>query len=213
MNITASNVGYDLVIPVVHEGARVLDLGCGHGDLLAELQRIKRVSGAGVEISEDGVSICVEKGLYCYQGDIDEGLSDYQDCSFDFVILNQTIQNTKRPEYVMKEIMRIGKKVIVTFPNFGHITNRCELLTRGIMPVNQLFPYEWFESPDIHKLSIRNFQEFCDRSGYLIEKTLHFSSTGSGRSRVKRTFPNLLAQYGFFLLTGNSPMNTMDYQI
>jgi methionine biosynthesis protein MetW len=198
-----TKIGYDLVISLVEEGSRVLDLGCGDGRLLHELEVKKNIKGAGVEISEDGVSKCVEKGLYCYQGDIDEGLSDYRDKSFDYVILNQTIQNTKRPEYVIKEIMRIGRIQIVTFPNFGHISIRLKLLTGGIMPVNSLFPYDWHESPDIHKLSIKNFEDFCTRCGYRIKKRYHFLISESGSSIMVKFLPNLIAQYGFFVLNGD----------
>ncbi len=197
-----ANIGYDLVMSLVAEGSRVLDLGCGDGTLLSDLQKTKGVKGAGVEISEEGVSKCVEKGLYCYQGDIDEGLSDYRDKSFDFVILNQTIQNTKKPQYVLREIIRIGGKIIVSFPNFGYILLRMELLWKGMMPVNPLFPYEWYESPDIHKLSINNFNDFCLKNSYEICDTFHFTISSGGRSKIIKFFPNLFAQYGFYVLEG-----------
>ncbi len=202
---TYTKIGYDLVVKLIPENSRVLDLGCGSGDLLVMLQKIKKVKGAGVEISEEGVSKCVEKGLYCYQGDIDEGLMDYRDNSFDYVILNQTIQSTKRPRYVLKEIMRIGKKSIISFPNFAYIYARYQLLFQGKIPKNILFPFEWYESPNIHQLSIKDFEEFCAENNYTILKKFHFNIHGSSDSKVVKIFPNLFAQYGFFLLNGEKP--------
>jgi methionine biosynthesis protein MetW len=158
------HVGYDLIIAVVPDGAKILDLGCGDGELLARLRKLKGASTYGVEISAEGVSRCVERGLYCYQGDIDEGLADYRDNSFDYVILNQTLQITKRPAYVLSEMMRISRNAIVSFPNFGHIKTRLQLLLDGTMPKNELLPYEWHETPNIHLLTIRDFQNFCAAS-------------------------------------------------
>ncbi len=200
------NTGHDLVVSLVPDNSKVLDLGCGDGVLLERLQDEKNVKGFGVEISESGVSKCVEKGLYCYQGDIDEGLSDYRDNSFDFVILNLTLQNTKKPRYVLKEAMRIGNKAVVSFPNFGYYKTRMNILIKGKVPRNELFPYEWYESPDIHMLSIDNFQEFCSKNSYLIECQYHFSVYGESESRVLKILPNLRAQYGFFVLADKPGM-------
>lgn len=193
-------IGYDLVIDEINEGAKVLDLGCGDGVLLDMLQKEKNIKGSGVEISEEGVTLCVEKGLYCYQGDIDEGLSDYGDNSFDYVLLNQTIQNTKRPDHVIEEVLRIGKKVIISFPNFAYIRNRLILLFRGEMPVHKLLPYEWYESPNIHLLTIRDFRKMAKSFGFKILKQAHFS-LGEDSKSVKSVFRNnLFAQYGFFVI-------------
>jgi methionine biosynthesis protein MetW len=193
-------IGYDLVAAEISTGSKVLDLGCGDGELLVKLQREKNIRGYGVEISEDGVSKCIEKGLYCYQGDIDEGLSDYRDDSFDYVIVNQTLQSTKKPEYVMKEIMRIGRNAIVTFPNFGYISVRLQFLLKGRMPRNVLLPYNWYETPDIHHLTIKDFIIYCIDRRYAIKKTRHFSVAMSGDSRVVALAPNIFAQFGFFIL-------------
>jgi len=193
-------VGYDLVLEEVPEHAKVLDLGCGDGSLLVMLQEKKRVKGFGVEISEQGVSLCVEKGLYCYQADIDDGLSDYKDDSFDYVILNQTIQNTKRPDYVINEVLRIGKKAIISFPNFAYISTRSYLMFRGTMPVNELLPYEWYESPNIHLLTISDMKKMSGDFSFKILSEKNFSSSKNGKSRIVKCFPNLLAQYGFFVI-------------
>jgi len=193
-------IGYDLVLKEIPERSKVLDLGCGDGVLLEMLQENKKVKGYGVEISEEGVSLCLEKGLYCYQADIDEGLTDYRKNSFDYVILNQTIQNTKRPDYVLKEVLRIGKRIIISFPNFGYIQTRLHLLFQGTMPVNDLLPYEWYNSPNIHLLTIKDMRKMSEEFDFKILKERHFSISPGHRSRIKKINPNLTAQYGFFVI-------------
>ncbi|HPS56636.1 MAG TPA: methionine biosynthesis protein MetW [Spirochaetota bacterium] len=193
-------IGYDLVVDAVNQGAKILDLGCGDGELLLQLQEEKKVKGFGVEISEEGVSLCMEKGLYCYQADIDEGLSDYKDDSFDFVILSQTIQNTKVPDYVLSEVLRIGKQVIVSFPNFGYYRNRIYLLFRGKMPVSKHLPYEWYESPNIHLMTIHDMRNMAGHVGFKIIKERNFSVRDGSSSKRKKFMPNFFAQYGFFII-------------
>lgn len=192
--------GYDLVIEEIPEKSKVLDLGCGDGVLLEMLQESKKVKGYGVEISEEGVSLCMEKGLYCYQADIDEGLTDYRKNSFDYVILNQTIQNTKRPDYVIKEVLRIGKKVIISFPNFGYIQTRLHLLFKGTMPVNDLLPYEWYSSPNIHLLTIKDMKNMAQEFDFKILRENHFTIGQNQKSKIRKLNPNLFAQYGFFVI-------------
>lgn len=200
-------IGYDLILHHIAPGSRVLDLGCGDGMLLERLQEERDVEGFGVEISSEGVSQCVEKGLYCYQGDIDDGLSDYRDNSFDYVILNQTLQSTKRPGLVIRETMRIARNAIISFPNFSHRSIRFHISLRGTMPVNKLLPYEWYNTPNIHLLTIKDFHSFCVQHGYPIRKEAHFSANGTWQSRRARFFPNLTAEYGFFILDG-TPFTT-----
>ena len=195
-------IGYDIINDEIPDGSRVLDLGCGDGTLLSDLEKLKNIDGSGIEISSEGVSICLEKGLYCCQGDIDHGLSDYRDNSFDYVILNQTLQDTKKPEFVIKEIMRICYNAIISFPNFGYIKNRLQLTFSGIMPKNRLLPYDWFVSPNIHPLSIKDFHAFCKSRNYPIKKRAHFSCTSHGKSCRVQFIPNLFAEYGFFILDG-----------
>lgn len=195
-------IAYDLIISEVPRNSKVLDLGCGNGELLDELNRVRQVIPYGVEISEDGVFHCVEKGFYCYQGDIDEGLADYRDNSFDYVILNQTLQITKRPAYVLQEMMRISKNAIISFPNFGYIRSRTELMVKGTMPKNVLLPYEWYETPNIHLLTIKDFHDFCREKRYPVKREHHFSMSLKGRIRHVGFFYNFLAQYGFFVLDG-----------
>ena len=142
----------------------------------------------------------MEKGLYCYQADIDEGLSDYKDDSFDFVLLSQTIQNTKGPDYVLKEVLRIGKQAIVTFPNFGYYKNRFYLLFRGKMPVSRHLPYEWYESPNIHLMTIHDMRNMSAHVGFDIIDEKNFSVRNDSSSKIKMLMPNFFAQYGFFVI-------------
>lgn len=194
-------VGYDRIMDLIEPGTRVLDLGCGSGVLLERLQKEKKVTGLGVEISETNVALCVDRGLYCYQGDVDDGLSDYRDNSFDYVILNQTIQSTKRPHFVIKESLRIGKKVIVSFPNFGHYSVRTQLFFTGTMPVNDFLPFQWYDSPNIHLVTINDFRTYCHKNQILIEEEWPFCMKKRCQSRKRTVFPNLLAQFGMFILS------------
>lgn len=197
------HIGYDLIIDEIPRYAKVLDLGCGDGELLVRLKKLKQANAFGVEISEDGVSQCVEKGLYCYQGDIDEGLSDYRDKSFDYVILNQTLQDTKRPDYVLQEILRISKNAIISFPNYGYYISRLQLLFLGKAPQSTLSPHPWYESRTFHNLTIRDFEEYCQQHNSPIRRTYHFNISKSGESIPVRWRPNLLARFGFFILSGD----------
>lgn len=199
---TNDSIGYDLIVNEIPSGARVLDLGCGNGDLLAILVEKKGIEPHGVEISQSGVSECVKKGLYVTQSDIDEGLSIYKDNSFDYVIINQTLQNTRYPEQVMKEIMRIGKNAIVSFPNFVFIQIRLQMMLRGHMPDTRVLPFSWYESPNIHLVSIKDFTRYCESRGYPVKKVMHFRQGEGEKPVVSRFFPNLFAEYGFFVLDG-----------
>jgi methionine biosynthesis protein MetW len=164
---------YDRVISLVEAGSRVLDLGCGNGELLLRLVREKSVRGSGVEIDEDAVIECIHKGLSVFQGDIDEGLQDYADASYDTVILNQTLQVIRRPDYVIEEMLRVGKKVIVSFPNFAHWRVRLQFLWTGRMPRTPRLPFHWFDTPNIHLLTIKDFVDFCRQRQIRILRSLY----------------------------------------
>jgi methionine biosynthesis protein MetW len=196
--------GYDLILNEIPARSRVLDLGCGEGDLLALLVKERHIEPHGVEISQSGVASCVEKGLYVSHGDIDEGLSNYKDNSFDYVILNQTLQNTKKPGYVLKEIMRIGRHAIISFPNFVYIDIRFQMMFKGVMPTTKALPFAWDESPNIHLVAIKDFHHYCRAKGYPIKKELHFRKKGNSSSSVIQFRPNLFAEYGFFILDGSN---------
>lgn len=197
-------IGYDLIINEIPEGSRVLDLGCGDGTLLWRLRKEKNVIGSGVEISEVGVSLCIEKGVYCYHGDIDDGLSDYKADSFDYVILNQVLASIKQPEKVLTEIMRISRNAIICFVNFGQIHIRTQFLLKGKMPVNSSIPYQWYNSPNIHLFTIKDFENYCRDHKYPVKKQCSFSEGKNGKSKLKKFIPNVFASYGLFVLDGSN---------
>ncbi|MBF9232786.1 methionine biosynthesis protein MetW [Microvirga alba] len=190
-----------LVADMVEPGSRVLDIGCGDGSLLALLRDRKGVDGRGIELSREGVNACLAKGLPVIQGDADTDLADYPDDAFDYVILSQTIQATRQPKVVLEQLLRIGRKAIVSFPNFGHWRVRFDLTLRGRMPVSENLPYAWYDTPNIHFCTIRDFVELCHEVGAQMEKA---AALDAGGRPVRMTLPwwvwNLLGEQGVFLL-------------
>lgn len=185
-----------VIMSWISEGSTVLDLGCGDGELLARLIEEKNVRSQGIELNDEAIQQCVARGLSVFQEDIDSGLADYADGSFDFVVLNQTFQQVKKPDFVLREALRVGKKVIISFPNFCYIKDRFQIFFRGRVPVTASLPYEWFDTPNLHFLSIADFREYCRNRGYRIEKSIFVNAT----TKI-RFLPNLFAQVGIFLLT------------
>lgn len=157
----------------ISPGSRVLDLGCGNGDLLYLLSQ-KGIRGQGIEKDEDAIVECIRKGVYVHHGDIDEGLEHHEDKRFDYVILNQTIQETRHPGDIIKECLRIGKRVIIVFANFGYWEVRFKILLGGKTPVTDLLPYRWFDTPNLHFLSVLDFEEFCQIRGFTVEDRAFF---------------------------------------
>jgi methionine biosynthesis protein MetW len=190
-----------LLADMVSEGARVLDVGCGDGDLLACLAATKRVDARGIEISRDGVAACVAKGLAVIQGDADTDLFDYPDDCFDYVILSQTLQATRRPKTVVEQMLRIGRNAIVSFPNFGHWRIRTSLMFHGRMPVNENLPDNWYDTPNIHFCTIRDFVELADEVNARIVRAGALDAAGKP---VAVTMPwwfwNLVGEQGIFWL-------------
>lgn len=186
---------FAIIGEIVRSGSRVLDLGCGEAELLAWLIEHKNIEARGVEISPAKVRRAIARGVSAYQGDIDEGLADYPDRAFDYVILSQTLQEVREPLKVLTEMLRVGKKAIVAFPNFGHWTVRLSMLFSGQAPRTKLFPYEWFESPNIHVLTVTDFENLAARQGFVIER--RFFLSGSHRISM---LPNLLAEVAVFLV-------------
>ena len=182
---------------IIEPGSRVLDLGCGEGELLAWLIEHKRVLARGVEISAARVRKAIARGVSTYQGDIDEGLADYPDDAFDYVILSQTLQETRAPLRVLREMLRVGRRAIVSFPNFGHWSVRASMAFSGHAPRTKLFPYNWYDSPNIHFLSVKDFEDLCRDQNFRVERRYFLS----GSNRVTR-MPNLFAQTAVFLLGG-----------
>ncbi len=167
--MTALRPDLAIIAANVAPGSRVLDIGCGDGALLAALRDGRQVDARGMELDPHGVAECVARGLSVMQGDADTDLSDYPDAAFDYAILSQTLQTTKRPDMVLDELLRVGRKGFVSFPNFAHWKVRASLMWNGRMPVTRLLPIAWYETPNIHHVTIRDFRELVEAKGYRIE--------------------------------------------
>lgn len=191
-----SKVEHEIISSWVASGSSVLDLGCGDGELLSRLIREKYIHAQGIELNEEAIHQCVAQGLSVFQEDIDTGLADYGDKSFDYVVLNQTFQQVKKPDFVLHEALRVGKRTIVGFPNFVHFKARFQIFFKGKVPVTPSLPYEWFDTPNLHFLSIADFQEYCKKRTIRVE-----SEAFVGKNHHVRFFPNLLAEIGLFLLS------------
>ena len=194
-------IDLQVVADMVTPESRVLDVGCGDGALLDYLVHFKRVDGRGLEISQAGVNACVGQGLSVIQGDADTDLKTYPSKSFDYIILSQTLPAIHDPKAVLLELARIGRRAIVSFPNFGHWKVRWHLLQHGRTPVVDSPTHEWFETPNIHPCTIKDFIRLCDKLDITIERAISLSHWGYPRpSRLPRTMANLLDRHGLFLL-------------
>ena len=192
-----------LIADIIEPGSRVLDVGCGDGALLAYLAREKEIDARGIELSQSGVNACVRHGLSVIQGDADRDLDAFPDGAFDVVVLSQTLQATGQPRHVLGELLRIGKRAIVSFPNFGFWRIRFSLLFRGRMPVTVLLNNSWYDTPNIHLCTIRDFVALCDELGARIERSLTLDRLGRPFSLDPRgNLANLLAEQGVFVLVG-----------
>ena len=192
-----------LIADMVAPHSRVLDIGCGDGALLAYLAREKAVDARGMELSQSGVNSCVGHGLSVIQGDADRDLEAYPNGAFDVVVLSQTLQATRQPRRVLETLVRIGKQAIVSFPNFGFWHIRLSLLWRGRMPVSELLSNPWYDTPNIHLCTIRDFVRLCDEIGVRIERSITLDRHGRPFSLDPRGgLANLLAEQGVFVLSG-----------
>ena len=190
-----------LVAEMVQPGTRVLDVGCGDGALLALLAESRQVDARGIELSREGVAGCVARGLSVIQGDADTDLADYPDDSFDYVILSQTIQATRNPRLVLEQMLRIGRHAIVSFPNFGHWRMRSQVFFQGRMPVTDSLPYAWWDTPNIHFCTIRDFVALCDEVGAKVESATALDANGQKiRFAMPWWFWNFFGQQAVFLL-------------
>jgi len=183
-----------LITEMVPEGSRVLDLGCGDGSLMAHLRDEKRCTVRGVDLSPEDIASALSRGLSVVQTDLDGGLSGYADGSFDYVVLSQTLQVVRRPAFVLGEMLRVGERGLVTFPNFGHWRVRGYLALRGRMPVSRSIPFSWYDTPNIHHTTITDFRDFVATNGGTIEREVSLvTREWAGQIRRVHVWPNLFA--------------------
>jgi methionine biosynthesis protein MetW len=194
-------IDLDLIAAMITPGSRVLDIGCGDGDLLALLETKRNVDGRGVELSQEGVNASVARGLAVVQGDADRDLANYPDGAFDYVILSQTIQATRNPKEVLRAMKRIGRRVIVSFPNFGHWRVRMKLLLTGRMPETRSLGYSWYDTPNIHLCTLLDFAALCDDLDLDIEDAVILTGDRSWRISNPGILSNLFASEAVFLLS------------
>jgi methionine biosynthesis protein MetW len=193
-----------LIADMIEPGSRVLDIGCGDGALLAYLAREKKVDGRGIELSQSGVNSCVGHGLSVIQGDADRDLEAYPTGAFDVVVLSQTLQATRQPRRVVEALVRIGRRAIVSFPNFGFWRIRLRLLMTGRMPLSHCLAHPWYETPNIHLCTIHDFVALCDEIGVRVERSVTLDRVGQPYSLDPRgSLANLLAEQGIFVLCGS----------
>jgi methionine biosynthesis protein MetW len=190
----------DIVAAMVPRGARVLDLGCGDGALLEHLLRDRGCDGLGIEISEEGFHACVARGVPVLHADLDAGLADIEDGAFDVVVLSQTLQATHRPALVMAELRRVGRRGVVSFPNFGHWRVRAGLGLRGRMPVSPALPHAWHETPNIHLCTLADFEQLAAAEGERVVRRVLLGRDGGRAPRRAAVRPNLLAAGVVYLL-------------
>ncbi len=187
----------------ISEDSKVLDLGCGDGSLLDDLKKEKSVSGLGIEIDAGKIKSCLEKGISVIEQDIDIGLENFGNQTFDFVVMSQSIQALKRPELALEEIVRVGKECIVSIPNFANIKCRLQLFFKGQMPVSNALPHDWFSTPNLHLCSLEDFEELCKKCKILIiERKL--SKTNGEESFLMKLFPNLFSEVALYKLIKKS---------
>ena len=192
---------YKIIVDLIEENTRVLDVGCDDGTLMESLKKNKNVDARGIEISKDKVQICVSKGLTVIEGNAELDLKQFPNDSFDYVVLGQTLQAFVNPEIVIKELLRVGKKAIITIPNFGHWKVRLNLLIKGTMPITESLPNDWYNTPNIHMCTIKDFVKFSKIINFKIFKSLALTNKNiSNINNANLFYKNLFAELGIFLI-------------
>lgn len=194
------HLNYSLIADNIEPGSKVLDLGCGSGELLKKLIDEKHCTGSGVDINQNNVIESIQKGLSVVQGDIDEGLVEYSENDYDYVILNQTLQSTEKPDFVIKEMLRVGRKVVVSFPNFGYWRVRFYLFFKGRMPKSKMLPFSWYDTPNIHLLTIEDFFDFCRERDIKIIKSVYIKRGKISKNPLNRLLTNFLCEEAVFVI-------------
>ncbi|WP_068824928.1 methionine biosynthesis protein MetW [Pseudomonas sp. BMS12] len=191
----------DIIQEWIPSGSQVLDLGCGDGELLAWLRQHKQVSGYGLEIDPEKIATCIERGVNVIEQNLDEGLGNFADNSFDVVVMTQSLQALRYPDKVLAEMLRVGKTCIITFPNFGHWRCRWYLSSKGRMPVSDFLPYTWYNTPNIHFCTFEDFERLCRQQGARIEERLAVDREHR-HGWASRIWPNLLGEIGIYRVCG-----------
>ena len=198
-----NKISQNLISSLIEENCKVLDVGCGDGSLLIFLENKKNINGQGLEISHEGVKTCLSKGLSVLQGNADTDLVDFPKNSFDYVILSRTLQATHKPKEVLKEMLRIGKKCIVSFPNFAHWKCRLDLLLEGVMPMTKTLSEPWYQTPNIHLCTIKDFIKICELLSISVDKAFRLSESGLIKTidTPESFYNNLFSVEGVFVIS------------
>ena len=200
INTVGARPDYDIIVELVPPQVRVLDLGCGTGELMERLQRERGATARGVDLHQPSVTACIAKGLSVFHGDLHEGLNDLPDDSCDYVILSRTLQQVADPPQVISEMLRVGSHAIVSFPNFAYWQVRKHLLLTGTLPVSPALPYHWYNTPNIRIITIADFESFCRENNFAIQRKVGLYVGNGAHPRQVNFCPDWRGEYGIFLL-------------